>query len=91
METLTPNPLREWELPAVVMLPSATLSPALTATADKVDLNVIRLEMANALGESNRHRTAIVDLLSYWHTSVVDVGRSRNSPEAGGSAARVER
>jgi hypothetical protein len=46
--------------------------PRVTATADNVDLNVIWQEMANALGEWNRHRTAIVDLLSYWHTSVAD-------------------
>ena len=46
--------------------------PRVTATADNVDLNVIWQEMAQALGEWNRHKSAIVDLLSYWHTSVAD-------------------
>jgi hypothetical protein len=38
--------------------------PRVTATADNVDLNVIWQEMAQALGEWNRHRTAIVDQLT---------------------------
>jgi hypothetical protein len=46
--------------------------PRVTATADNVDLNVIWQQMAQALGEWNAHRSVIVDLLSYWHTSIAD-------------------
>lgn len=46
--------------------------PRVTQTADQVQLNAIWAEMGQALGEWNAHRTAIVDLLSYWHTSSAD-------------------
>ncbi|OBI95020.1 hypothetical protein [Mycobacterium asiaticum] len=46
--------------------------PRVTQTVDGADLNTIWLEMQTALSEWNRHRNAIVDLLSYWHTSTAD-------------------
>lgn len=46
--------------------------PRVTQTIDNVDLNSIWLEMQAALAEWNSHRSAIVDLLSYWHTSTAE-------------------
>ena len=46
--------------------------PRVTETADHVDLNKIWDEQAAVLAEWNAHRTALVDLISYWHTSVAD-------------------
>jgi len=40
-----------------------------SVTNDGVDLNAVWTEMAAALAEWNAHRTALVDLISYWHTS----------------------
>ncbi|MBN7560309.1 hypothetical protein [Mycobacteroides abscessus] len=46
--------------------------PRVTQTADNVDLNQIWIEMQAALAEWNKRRSAIANLLSYWHTSVAD-------------------
>lgn len=46
--------------------------PRVTQTVDGLDLNSIWLEMQTALAEWNSHRSAIVDLLSYWHTSTAE-------------------
>jgi hypothetical protein len=46
--------------------------PRVTQTADQIGLNTIWTEMQAALGQWNTHRSAVVDLLSYWHTSVAD-------------------
>lgn len=46
--------------------------PRVTQTVDGTDLNSIWLEMQTALAEWNAHRSAIVDLLSYWHTSTAE-------------------
>jgi hypothetical protein len=54
------------------ILSEGDIVPRVTQTADNVDLNVIWQEMQTALGEWNKHRSSIVDLLSYWHTSSAD-------------------
>ncbi|GAA2427104.1 hypothetical protein [Mycolicibacterium llatzerense] len=46
--------------------------PRVTETADGVDLNTIWTEMQQALDKWNSSRSAIADLLSYWHTSAAD-------------------
>ncbi|MCX2716025.1 hypothetical protein [Mycolicibacterium sp. J2] len=46
--------------------------PRVTQTADGVDLNTIWDEMQNVLGKWNAEQSKIVDLISYWHTSVAD-------------------
>lgn len=46
--------------------------PRVTQTVDGVDWNTIWQEMQTALAEWNRHRSAVVDLLSYWHTSTAE-------------------
>ena len=46
--------------------------PRVTQTADNVDLNVIWSDAQAAMNVWNAHRTALVDLLSYWHTSAGD-------------------
>lgn len=48
------------------------LIPRVTQTADNVDLNQIWQTMQAALAQWNSHRSAVVDILSYWHTSVAD-------------------
>lgn len=46
--------------------------PRVTHTSDGVDLNTIFTTMQAALATWNAHRSAVVDLLSYWHTSAAD-------------------
>ncbi|GAS86949.1 hypothetical protein [Mycolicibacterium brisbanense] len=54
------------------ILSEGDIVPRVTQTADQVDLNVIWEEMQQVLGQWNAHRSAVVDLLSYWHTSSAD-------------------
>ncbi|OBJ61283.1 hypothetical protein [Mycobacterium sp. 1423905.2] len=85
MTTLTAPRINPTDLQALLRLPpygaediqggfftEGDIVPRVTATADNIDLNRIWLEMQSALGEWNAHRSAIVDLLSYWHTSTAD-------------------
>lgn len=46
--------------------------PRVTQTADQVDLNAIWTEMQATLALWNSHRSAVVDVLSYWTTSTAD-------------------
>jgi hypothetical protein len=46
--------------------------PRVTQTKDYIDLNVIWAEMQRVLADWNAHRSAVVSLMSYWHTSSAD-------------------
>lgn len=81
MSTITTNP-RGPLWPSVLRLPpfgaesgystEGDIVPRVTQTADQVDLNVIWTEMQAALALWNSHRSAVVDVLSFWTTSTAD-------------------
>ncbi len=53
-------------------LTEGDIVPRVTQTIDGVDLNTIWIEMQAALADWNKHRSSIVNLLSYWHTSTAE-------------------
>lgn len=46
--------------------------PRVTQTSDGVDLNSVWQTMQQALDEWNKHRSNLVDVLSFWTTAVAD-------------------